>query len=269
MYFEDGVIYADIYFVINFCIDFLCLFITGRLNRRGAKTLRTLAAALFGSVYAFLPYLFPGLPVYVLLPMHVAAAAVVCMIAFGVSGGAKKFALVLVSFFTTEALMGGLVSGIYGLVSNGEGLSRAAFAPICVISALAALFYGLICRNKSKTRVCELRFTVAGETVRARLIVDSGNLVTEPFSALPVIVLSHSVLPPPLDSPDVTGYPVAVRMIPFETGAGKGCLFGFRPEKAEVIIPANKPREVKAFIGVDTERASYSGYDGLLPAELI
>ncbi|MBR0230930.1 MAG: sigma-E processing peptidase SpoIIGA [Clostridia bacterium] len=272
MYEQTQTVYADVLFLINFCVDLLCLFIAGRLCGHGARPRRTVAAAAIGGGYSFVPLLLPELPDAAAFAMHVAAGALICAAAFGIKAGIKKTALVFAAFAATEALVGGLVNGVFGL-AYGEGAggrqSPAAFAAILAFSALAAALYGLAARRSRKTRCCTLKFRACGETVRARLLVDSGNLVTEPFSALPVIVLSHTALPYPLSDPLGGAFPAQIRLIPYKTANGAGCLYGFRPEKAEIAAPGLKNKEVEAFIGIDTETAEYSGYDGILPAELL
>ena len=271
MYDGQVVIYADILFLINFSLDYLCLFIAGRLQNRFCKALRLLAASAFGGIYAFLPYAIE-LPVPIAIALHVAAAALICLIAFGARVG--KFLLLLGSFIVSSALMGGLITAIYsitGRYSNGAYTETDAlsFCLICLLSAAIAISYGLICKNKIHTVSTDVKIYVGEEKISARLLCDSGNLVTEPFSSLPVIVLSASCLPYPYDMPESHVFPLPIRIIPFSTGAGKNCFFGFRPDKIEIIRPAKGPKRVDAFIGIDTENRSYSGYDGLVPVSIL
>ncbi len=272
MYEESIVIYSDILFLINFSLDYLCLFIAGRLLHRGGKAWRLLLGAAVGGLYSFIPYLFE-LSVYISLPLDLFAAALICFIAFGLRG-AKSFAVTTVTFIVSSALLGGMITAIYSLIggySNGvySEVNALSFCLICLVSALIALSYGLICRKKIHTRSAEVKICLDGFSVRARLLCDSGNLVTEPFSALPVIVLSSVCLAPPYDNPESELFPLAIRAIPFSTSSGRGCFLGFRPEKIYLLHPTRKPKLIEAYIGIDTERKSYSGYDGLIPASLL
>ena len=172
------------------------------------------------------------------------------------------------------AILGGLITAFYSLIggySNGiyREIDSLSFLIICVLSALFALLYSLICRKRIDIRSAEIRIKIGKDFVRARLLCDSGNLVTEPFSALPVIVLSSTCLPPPYDNPESELFPQTIRAIPFSTSSGAGCFFGFRPERIELLRPARKPKLIDAYIGIDTERKSYSGYDGLIPTSVL
>ena len=269
MYTESGIIYADVLFAINFAMDFLCLFIAGRINRRAGKTWRMLAAAAVGALYAFLPYLLADIPALAMLPIHLAAAALITLLAFGRGYGAKKFWLTAAAFIISAALIGGLMNAVYSATGADISGGRLRFVIIGIISAAAAIIYGLLYRTNIKTRSCEIRIYANGEKIPARLLVDTGNLVSEPFSALPVIVLSYSVLPPPLDMPESDIFPLPLRLIPYKTGGGESCLYGFLPDRIDLVTPLGAKRKVDAYIGIDVNTKAYSGYDGLMPGELV
>lgn len=272
MYAETTVIYADMLFIINFSLDYLCLFLTGRILNCGGKVLRLLLGAFIGGIYAFVPYLAEP-PTFASFTFDLGAAGLICLVAFG-KQDLKRFFVISGTFIVSSALLGGLVTAFYslgtrysdGVYSEVDSLS---FGLICLVSAFVALSYGLICRKKIYTRSAEIRVYAGERKFDARLLADSGNLVTEPFSALPVIVIASSALPFPFDSPESEVFPFPIRAIPFRTSSGKSCFFGFRPDRIEVRQMARKPKRVEAYIGIDTENKTYSGYDGLMPTSLL
>ncbi len=272
MYDETVVIYADILFLINFSLDFLCLFIAGRLLNCGGKLWRMLGAAALGGLYSFVPYII-FMPVLISFPLHISAGALICFVAFG-KQDIKKFGITLGSFIVTSALMGGIITSIYSLSSQySQGVYREtdalSFFVILALSAVIALSYGLICRKKIYTKSAEIKIYADNKCFRIRLLADSGNLVTEPFSALPVIIVASSAFPPPLDNPESQQFPFPIRIIPYRTSSGRSCFFGFRPDKIELIVYGKKPKIINAFIGIDTENKSYSGYDGIIPTSVL
>lgn len=272
MYAETLVIYADILFLINFSVDFLCLFISGRLLGRSFRAVRMILASVFASLYSFLPYLL-DMSGASFIPLHILAAIAAVLIAYGFAG-IKKLLLHSLTFIATEALIGGLVTAIYSVTARySDGIyadvSALSLALALGVSAAAALLYGLICRKKVRLRAVRARILYNGERTGVDLLVDSGNLVSEPFSALPVIVLSSTVLPPPFDRPDPESYPLPLRAIPFNTSSGRSCMYGFMPDGIELCPLGKKPQRVEAYIGIDVNTKSFSGYDGLLPGCLI
>ncbi|MBE6692907.1 MAG: hypothetical protein E7586_06270 [Ruminococcaceae bacterium] len=272
MYAETVVIYADLLFVINFSMDFLCLFITDRLLGCGRKALPLTIASVLGALYGFLPYSL-NLPSAIIMLGNLVAAGVITLTAFG-RQSLKRFFRTTAVFMVSSALMGGLITAIYN--SSGKyhdgvytEMTALSFAVICLISALTALCFGLIFRKKINTPSAEVCISIKDRQIRARLIADSGNLVTEPFSALPVIILSSSVLPKPYDNPESEFFPLSVRAIPFSTATGKSCFLGFRPDKIEIIRLGKKPTPAEAYVAVDTSNNNYSGYDGILPTSIL
>ena len=270
MYAEATVIYSDVLFLLNFSLDFLCLFITARILNRKTTTLRLITASSLGGLYAFIPYL-AEMKVYFSLPMHLLSALVICFIAFV---GYDKFAKTLLCFITASALMGGLITAFYSLIGGYNiGIYLDAkphsFILILILSALIAASFGLISRKSISVKSVRVRFSVCGEVISANLLCDIGNLVTEPFSALPVIIVSSVCLPSPFDSPESEAFPLNLRAVPCATARGSCCYLAFRPDKIEILELAKKPKSVDAYLAVDTENKSFSGYDGIMPAILI
>lgn len=189
-----------------------------------------------------------------------------CLIAFSF-GDCKRFLRTLFVFLMSCAGMGGLITAAYYI-----GMRRVTAAGIVgtalVFFALAVL-YGLYCRKKVYTRNMKIEITFGENKVKADVLVDSGNLVTEPFSALPVVILSSSVLPSPLDKPNIESSPIPLRAIPIRTETGLGLLYGFIPDSITLCPPFEKQRKVDAVIGIDTDNTDFAGCDGLLPGALL
>ncbi len=272
MYGEETVIYADILLLINFALDFLALFITAKITSKHDRAWRLVLGALFGAVYAFTPYVIE-LSVSLSVVLHLVSAGVICLIAFGKDGFAK-FLYTTGVFIVSSALLGGIITAIFSLSSGySDGSYRemeiGAFLLTVSFSAVIALAYALICKRRMRVKSVAVRLQVQGISSELRLLVDSGNLVTEPFSSLPVIVVASSALPFPLDSPESEAFTADVRVIPYHTSAGRGCFIGFRPERLELIQLAKKPKKLDAYIGIDQSTIGFSGYDGLMPSVLL
>ena len=76
------VVYADILFFINFCIDFICLYLSAKLCACPAGIARTALASALGGLYAIAALALDALPVPAKLPLHLLAAFVICFAAF-------------------------------------------------------------------------------------------------------------------------------------------------------------------------------------------
>ncbi len=258
------ILYADVLVFLNFAMDFLCLCIASKIVPRQFVGWRVVFGALFGAIYSLCGALL--IPNNLQLLPHLAASGVLCLVAFP-WGSFRLFFKTWLWFLMSCGCLGGLISGVYYIGQRkvtAWGVLLAALA-CCV----PAVLYGIRCRKKVLEKNMKIEIEFGGSSVKADLLVDSGNLVTEPFSALPVVILSSAVLPPPLNKPTPGNSPVPLRAIPIRTETGLGLLYGFIPDKLTLCPPFEKRRRVEAVIGIDTDNTDFAGLDGLLPGALL
>lgn len=108
------IVYADILFFINFCIDFICLYLSAKLCACPAGIARTALGSALGGLYAVAALALDALPAAAKLPLHLLAAFVICFAAF-FRGDWKKTLLCCGLFIAANALMGGLLTAVYTL----------------------------------------------------------------------------------------------------------------------------------------------------------
>ncbi len=254
---ETVVIYADEYVFINFCLDFACLYVSSRLTHHFTGVIRLSVAALVGALYALVS-------VYIIYTWlcflsALICAAVICLIAFGYKSK-KQLASDCFAYGATTAASGGLVSAIYSL----SGVQYGSISPFLLITTALllmppALIYLLICKRRHDTKTIRAVIIKDKAKVDACLLVDSGNIATEPKSGLPLILICRSCLPPQL---------TAVRDEVYITSAiGSGSLAFFIPDRITVYDGSRK-RTVKAAIAI-SDAESYGGANGLLPQSIL
>jgi len=260
---EVLILYADVLVFLNFAMDFLCLCAAAKVASRRFVGWRVVLASLLGAVYslgaAFLPEGWQILP-------HRLASALICLAAFPWQNG-KAFCKTWFTFLMSCFCLGGLVSGAYYI--GQQKVTAWGVLVTAVLGCLPLVLYGVHCRKKVYEKNMKIEIEFRGGSVKADLLVDSGNLVTEPFSALPVVILSSAVLPEPLNKPSPGNSPVPLRAIPIRTETGLGLLYGFIPDKITLCPPFEKKRQVEAVIGIDTDNSDFAGLDGLLPGALL
>ena len=268
---EVVIIYADVLFLISFAVDFLCLLLSGRLVSLPPKALRLIGGAALGGVYSFADFWMAELPQYVVIPIHFAAAVLICAVAYK-TRTFKGLLRVSAVFILTCAVLGGIVSALFSLSERFGGVPSGAlpFIVAILLAATAAGIYAALHKKKQNIHSIRAEITVRERVIPVNLLVDSGNLVTEPFSGLPVIVLSAAVLPAELGTPSLEREgAVPWRAIPIRTSAGSGLLYGLIPDEVLLCPFFEKKRPVNAAIGIDLENAAFAAFDGLLPACLL
>ena len=253
-------VYGDVYFFINFLFDTLLLYITARITNTPFKAWRLAAAAVLGSIYAVLCLVFASS-----LPLHVITAFFICLTVFG----KKRPLLNTAVYLLSSALSGGAVYGFFYMAGKNEGYIRSlgvGAVVICLLSALSLTAgYLYVCKKNSASGTAYAYITVLGKNYKAFLMKDTGNLLADPISLDPVMVISKSVFGKEFENIGASP-PLPVRAIPVRTATGSDILYGFRPEKCMVReFGKSKKREVKVIIAVTDGNRFAGTYEGLMP----
>lgn len=282
-------VYVDILFLVNLGMDALCLIVTGRLLHRRSSMLRLLLSAALGGVYGVVALFWEVGSIPALL-LDVAVCFLMCGLAFGkaklpITGGV---------YALTSMVMGGIMTALYHWLNRAgasellpggeEGLSSVAFVLLALLGGLFTALWGRIFRRAESRRASRvlLTVTVEGHTFTADGMIDSGNLMTDPLSGLPVVAVRETLLLPllsprlqvllgttPLPADELTELPEAGRLhlIPADTATGQGLLVAIRPESLIISDGGSAPRSIRALITpVPLEGAPA---DAMVPSSLL
>lgn len=270
-------IYADTLFIVNFSMDFLSLFITGKLTHSSVRPIRLTISAVIGALYATLSVIFDSGDIYsrgLWFAAFIFCALTMCRISYSL--GPKRL---LPVFLAVNLGLGGLMSILFGaarrsglVTDRSDGASPLMFLLFMLISGAVSLLYGRLRVFGGKRREVSSRITLLGETAGARLLCDSGNLLCDPISSKPVIILAPKIFGDRLPLELRTGETdigalsgslcTKLRLIPAQGVTGSRLLVGIVPD--EVLVDGN---EVDAIIALAD--GSYDGCDGIIPEELI
>lgn len=255
-------VYADILFLINFSMDFLSLCLAGRLTSERMSRRRLLLSAAFGSLSGTAAmFVTEGVP-FVLCGL--VTALLMTRIAFGRQRTARLLRGSVI-LWGTGTLLGGLMTSVLSLgdaaAVTAEDTPFPAVFLLCF--ALSSLLMRLV---KSVSGKSSARVTVhaCGVTVSFGALCDSGCLLTEPISGMPVIVASADALGQLGAMLDADPPVLRLRMIPADGVCGRCLLRGFVPEKVSA-----DGRQVSAVIACGGEGTDYGGFSGIVPAKLI
>ncbi len=285
------VIYGDVYFLINFSMDFLALYLTAALRHRPAKTWRLAAGGALGGLYATLalvvipPVLEPFLTFT--LPL------LLVLVSYGYSG---FFSLIkdAAAFFALSFAMGGVMTAVYYLVGrllasreiyiNGSVETLYSDLPLWVLALTAALaalisyLWGRYCKKAAAKKTVNLIIGEGGRELSLTAFCDSGNLLEEPIGRLPVILIGKeamlSLLPPSLSplffSKDLPlekvepRYLARLRFIPLTTVDHEGLVRGYIPD----YISVNGEKK-RACVALDEAGGDFDGCEALIPTALL
>lgn len=234
-------VYGEAFFFINGWMDFLCLLLAARLSRSRFDARKALISAGFGAVYGVMAWS-AGKPVLRSVPALMLACLGMAFIGFGRRG---------LRLFPRIIAVGWLLSGLSDFV-----LKRgAAPASVIWIDGGAAVGMLLVTRRFHVTCVgcCSLRLTYRDRHAVLPALLDTGNLLTDGISGLPVIVLprclAESFIPPGTDLNDLSTLPAGWRLVRTKTAAGGRTLMCFSPDQI-VLEQEKRTWRVEAVVAV-------------------
>jgi len=259
-------IYIDVLAAVNFLVDYFLLYTAGQLSAAPLSRTRLCLAAIAGAAGSF-TILLPPLPFAVNAAIITALCGGMTLIAFGFSDLRRflrrGFYVLLVTVCYAGVMLAVWLTAAPGglIVNNGAVYID---IPPELLVLVTVICYGVISffssrlrrRNLVRSR-CSITIDNRGEQVTLDAIIDTGNLLSEPFSGLPVIVAERDallrVLPEGFDSFGSTGKeaaPSGIRVIPYSGVGGGGMMTAFRPSRITARLPGGKPVTADAYIGV-------------------
>lgn len=287
-------VYGDLLFLINFSMDYLCFYITARLLHRDFPRIRALIASAVGGVYS-VAILFAGLVPPLELVVTIAVGLIMCVIVFPRRKvGFLRTCLCSLTYVGVSAALAGIMTAIFNMLNslglplgsleeNGDGMPVWLFAVLAVVSGAATLAGGRFFRKKQSERTADVEITLGKRSVKLAAMFDSGNLLRDPISGRPIVVIdvdeTVGMLPAELilavrrnDTANLTDLPPdtarRLRIVPSHTAHGSGVLCAFLPDRITVALPGESPHEVNALIAPAKLNGSASGFKALLPPEL-
>ena len=267
-------VYADLFFLINFSMDYLCLFLSvGLLHLRKSRWRMMLASAM-GGVYSVIALLVSAQP-WLALGIDLAVCFLMCVLcAAGKGVRMGRLLLLCGTYFGISALMGGGMTALYNLLSRADlplgqvqsdGVSAWMFLVLASAAALMAAFGGSVFSRKTAIKTCRVRIRMDRVHCELEGLCDSGNLLCDPISGTPVIVADRqtwlSALPEGLrravesGGRELSALPEGkrVRMVPMHTAQGNGLAVALLPDEVLLDSGDGKERAVHALIAPSGE----------------
>ena len=278
-------VYVDIYFLINFTVDFLALYFAALLSKIPTTVIRLSLGAALGAVTAvanlFVETAWLGYSLLVLgfIAMIMASTKKVSLY--------RRFKLAF-CFSIAEMLLGGFVYLLYGffdkhLESAIQNIVGGGDRELLILAVLVLVSIGLfkclvaLFSFSSSNRTVEVELRMNGRRVVAEALVDTGNLARDPLDMRAVALIGKAIAGQllgeecvSLSSPEVLGVGVKkrIRLIPVTFGKHRRLLMGFRPDA--VYVKTNKGREeIDIVVAIDEEGGRYGDAEILMPSVAI
>lgn len=290
-------VYLDVVLLENLCMNYIILFATGYLMKIKMKQLRLAASSLLGGIYAVIAYL-EILPIYSSLGMKMILSILMVYIAFQPKS-IKLLGKQLVIFYLTSFVFGGCAFALLYFIKPQNILMRNGVyvgtypIKIALLGGIVGFIITYIAFKIVKTRLHKkdilynIEITLQEKKLSIKAMLDTGNLLKDPISGMPVIVVEkeqlYSLLPTRLldhieewiggeeeflNQIEEKELITRFRMIPFSSvGKQNGLMLGFKAD--QVVIEKEEGTQIgkDVIIGIFNQNLSkdkrYSALIGL------
>lgn len=262
-------LYADVLFAINFSMDFLALFITSIILHKKTTKPKLVLSALLGAFFGVFEIVLPIGMIFTTI-LSVVISVLMCLIAF-FEKNIRRFLLTVVSFWVASMALAGVMSLLYSVLNTLLSSVIKHFSPVTTyngarffiiisITALVGIIFSRVFSNKKDVKSIEVKIIIGKKEYKINALCDSGNMLTEPISAKPVILVANKTEISKKISEIDDRYK---RYIPYSDTSSCGMLKGVLPSK--VYVGNNL---VDAVIAT-TNKEGFSEYEGLVPSSLL
>lgn len=287
------VIYADVLISINLFINYFILLGTAKFIYLKFSRRRVLLGAFLGSLYSLYIFL-PRLNFIFSLIIKFIMAMTIIWVSFGI--GSKKTQIkTILCFYSMNFAFSGIMFALWclvnpsGLIIN-NGIVYFNISPLFLLSStvLAYIIIQIINRvvGKKRSKNCSCSF---GIQIQENILflngeVDTCNNLKEPFSNLPVVVVSRQkikdIVPGnilnvfSLEGEEISYSSLPqkwrrrVRMIPFKTVSGEGILPAFKPDSVIIRSPSGDVYK-DAYIAICPDSSFNKELEALVSPELV
>lgn len=293
-------IYIDVVLIENLIMNYIILLATGIILKQKIIYIRLIMGSLIGAIYSIIAYM-NILEIYSNGILKIVLSVVIIYISFN-PPNIKKMLKQLLIFYLTSFAFGGAAFALMYIVKPQEilmknGLFLGTYPLKTIMLAAIITFIIVITAFKIvKTKIskkdiyCHICVKVSGKEIRERAMIDTGNLLKEPLTQKPVIVIErnslYTVLPKEIlnNLDNILGgdlekvpqdiqkeYIPKLKLIPFSSlGKQNGMLVGIKSEKTKIYYEENEINVKDAVIGIYNKSLTKKGeYKALVGIEML
>ena len=294
------IIYIDIIFLENLIMNTIILYATAIILKIKPRTIRVILSSAIGSIYAITIYI-TEIQIYMSVILKTILAVIMIYVAFNQQNIKKMWKQVAIFYLTSFVFGGVTLYLIYYIkpqevfIKNGVYVGEY-ILKVIMLGAIVAFFTIKISLKIIKTKMnpkdmyCKIKIKLNEKLIETKAMIDTGNLVKEPITNIPVIIVESTLLEEVLpiqilnnldkilcgDLSQISEeiqekYVSKLRCIPFSSlGKQNGMLLGIRINQIQV----EKEDEIKisnnVIIGIYDKSLTKRGeYRALIGIELL
>jgi len=197
-------IYIDIVLIENLIMNYIILFATSIIIKIKAKHMRLIIASLIGAIYAVIAYM-NILKIYSTMILKIVLSIIIVYIAFNPKNIKKLMKQILLFYLTSFVFGGAAFFLIYVVKPQNIIMRNGVFVgtyplKIAMLGAtvgfvvIVSAFKIIRSRLSKKSLICNVYIKLNKKEINTKALIDTGNLLKDPISNDPVIVVEHTLL---------------------------------------------------------------------------
>lgn len=295
-------IYLDVVLIENLCMNYIILFATGYILKIEIKHIRLIISALLGGIYSVAAYL-QILEIYSNILLKIILSIVMVYIAYN-SKNIKQIIKQLLFFYLITFVFGGCAFALLYFIKPEQILMRNGVyigtypLKIVILGGIVGFTLTVIAFKYAKMKInkknmfCELEIYFENKKINTIALIDTGNMLKDPITSMPVIVVEKSILKNVL--PDIIidnlnkiiggdvpkevyedknlNYITKFRVIPFSSiGKENGLLLGFKSNKIKISTQEEGQKMIEnVIVGIyDHSLSKKNNYFALVGFEIL
>ena len=291
-------VYLDIVFLENILMNYIIVFATGVVIKNECKKLRLLIASVIGAIYTIVMYL-EIIPIYSNFIMKFILSIVITYIAFNLKS-LKKLIKNLIIFYLVSFVFGGCVFALMyflkpqmaqirnGVFVGAYPLKIALVGGIISFIIIQISFKLVKSKLSKKDMIYDIEVTLDNKSAKIKALLDTGNLLKDPITGYPVIVVEKAslrkIIPSNIlnNSEKIIGGDISelicdsefsktisrFRVIPFSSlGKQNGLLLGIKPDSVNIKLDEKTEKLNNVIVGIYdksfTKNGAYTAIFGI------
>lgn len=292
-------IYMDVVLFENLCMNYIILFGSAYIIKIKIKHIRIICSSILGAIYAILAY--TGIfPLYSNIVVKILLSVAMIYIAYrpkNIKGALKE----LIVFYLVSFALGGCAFALLYIVRPQDifvkdGVFIGTYPiKITLLGGILGFIITYISFKIVKTRMSKkeliyrIQIEIKGKTLETNVLLDTGNMLKDPISSTPVVLIEKSklyeILPSELieNAKDMIGgdfksnelidkeYLTRLRIIPF-TSVGKqnGMMMGIKVDKIKIITDVDEILNNNVIVCIYEKEFSKKGnYFGIIGIDML
>ncbi len=293
-------IYVDVVLFENLIMNYIILFTTSQILKNEPKHIRIILASLLGAIYSIIAYM-NILDIYSKIPLKILLSIIIVYVAFNPQTVKKMWKYILF-FYLVSFVFGGAAFSLIYIVKPQEILMKNGLflgtypLKIAILGAIVAFITITIVFKLAKNKIskkdlfCEMEICINNKKIETKTMVDTGNMLKEPITNTPVVVVEHMLLyeciPKEIlnNLENIIGgdfsnisekikneYISKLKLIPFSSlGKQNGMLIGIKPDYIKIKTEEKENKIENVIIGIYNKSLTKKGeYRALIGMELI